>query len=74
MLHSSQNSITSSNLHDYLPGRDDVKEWRKDGPPQEYKGEDHKVIWIKGGVGLFFKLPALLFFHTMKEIKRRRVS
>lgn len=52
VLLSSQNSITSSNLHDYLPGRDDVKEWRRDGPPQEYKGED-LFLYINGGAEIY---------------------
>jgi hypothetical protein len=52
-LHSSENlKSVQHDLNKYLPGTDETGEWKEDGSPQEYKGED-LYSYINGGAEIF---------------------
>jgi hypothetical protein len=52
-LHSSENpEFLQRDLTKYLPGTDEIGEWKEDGSPREYKGED-LFSYINGGAEIY---------------------
>lgn len=52
-LCSSENPISlQHDLNKYLPGTDEIGEWKEDGSPREYKGED-LYSYINGGAEIY---------------------
>ena len=52
-LHSSENpESVQQDLNKYLPGADEIGEWKEDGSPREYKGED-LYSYINGGAEIY---------------------
>jgi hypothetical protein len=45
-------SSQQQDLHKYVPGVTELGEWKKDGSPQEYKGED-LFLYIDGGAEIY---------------------
>ncbi len=53
LLNPSENQTSPQHdLHKYLPGTDETGEWKKDGLPLEYKGED-LYSYINGGAEIY---------------------
>jgi len=52
-LHSSEDpKFLQRDLNKYLPGTDEIGEWKEDGPPRKYKGED-LYSYINGGAEIY---------------------
>lgn len=49
---SEEQSASPHGLHRYLPEDSEIGEWKRDGSPQEYKGED-LFIYINGGAEIY---------------------
>ena len=47
-----QSSRDISGLRSYLPSGQEAGEWKADGPPQEFKGED-LYLYIDGGAEIY---------------------
>ena len=45
-------SSQHQSLHKYIPEVNELGEWKKDGPPQEYRGED-LFLYINGGAEIY---------------------
>ncbi|MCK5095106.1 MAG: hypothetical protein KAR18_10290, partial [Spirochaetes bacterium] len=52
-LHSSENPKSlQRDLNKYLPGTNEIREWKEDGSPCKYKGED-LYSYINGGAEIY---------------------
>jgi hypothetical protein len=52
LLPSENQTSPQHDLYKYLPGTDEIGEWKEDGSPQEYKGED-LYSYINGGAEIY---------------------
>jgi len=52
LLPSENQTSPQHDLNKYLPGTDETGEWKEDGSPQEYKGED-LYSYINGGAEIY---------------------